>query len=105
MGHLHIPHLHQVLGHGDTPMPSTGTSWYWDIPTQDTIISARHPGRGTLGHRIPHVGLWATCIIENPIWGTVWWNTGRAIPALGALGLGPGAGYVLSSSALQVVRR
>lgn len=26
MGHLHVPHLHQVLGHGDTPMPSTGTS-------------------------------------------------------------------------------
>lgn len=55
MGHLHVLHLHQVLGHGDTPVPSTGTSWYWDIPMKDTIIPARHPGSITLGHRIPHM--------------------------------------------------
>lgn len=32
MGHLHVPHLHQVLGHGNTPMPSMRTSWNWNIP-------------------------------------------------------------------------
>lgn len=68
---------------------------------QDTIIPARHPGRDTLGHRIPHV----EPIIEKPIRGTVWQDTGRAILVLGALGRGPRTGFVLISLALQAVRR
>lgn len=102
MGHLHIAHLHQVLGHGDTPMPSTGTSSYWDTSMQDTIVPARHPGRGHTWAQDSPCGTWCTPIIENPIWVTVWWDTRRAIPALGG---GPGDGFALSSPAFQVVRR
>lgn len=49
MGHLHVPHLHQVLGHTNTPMLSMKISWNWNIPMQDTITPARHPSRRALG--------------------------------------------------------
>lgn len=66
MGHIHVPYLHQVLGHTNTPTPSMRTSWNWNIPTQNTITPARHPGRGALGHRISHAGPQGTPITENP---------------------------------------
>lgn len=91
-------HLHQVLGQGDIPIPSTGTH----IPTWGTVVSAKRSGQR---HRTPHVGPWGTLTAENLTWDSVWWDTGKAIPAQGALVRGPGTEFVLYSPAFQVVRR